>query len=439
MVQNSAGNIPSRPTAIDLFSGAGGMSLGFEQAGFDVVAAVDFDPVHAATHEYNFPYCPVICADAADVTGAELLSTARLKREELDVLFGGPPCQGFSIIGKRSSRDPRNRGLMHFHRLLDELRPRCFVLENVPGIASLGTHLERFIAQCRESGYNVVEPQILDAASYGVPQRRKRLFLYGLREGLRQPKYPAATHESRATRGQSLNGHGGLPHGPSVEEALGDLPDVEKIPHLRDHDAVRYKPSSGSSYARQLRGEELDPTDFGYERKYDRQLLTCSKCVKHSPACRTRFQATPAGTVEPRSRLPRLSLDGVASTLRAGTLPDRGSFMSPRPIHPTSPRCITVREAARLHSYPDWFRFHVTKWHGFRQIGNSVPPLLARAVARSVFETLRDQPTKPRHSIPVGSEWKLSIAFTKASVGISGRKPTGTNGRLTPSTAVFRS
>lgn len=401
------------------------MSLGFEQAGFDVVAAVELDPVNAATHEFNFPFCPVLCADATAVTGAQILRAARLQPGELDVVFGGPPCQGFSVMGKRSSKDPRNRNLQHFHRLLDELQPRYLVVENVPGLASLGTHLKQFISKCRDSGYYILEPIVLDAASFGVPQQRRRLFLFGYRRGVRAPKHPEPTHVSR---GATKNGSNGnlLPLGPSVMDAIGDLPDVDRIRSLIGSDSVRQKLTGGGSYARAMRNELCDDLDFAHPREYDSLLLTCSQRIEHTEACRKRFGNTEPGRVEPRSRLMRLSPDGVAHTLRAGTLPDRGSFMSPRPIHPTSPRCITVREAARLHSFPDWFRFHMTKWHGLRQIGNSVPPLLARAVAASVMSALGHTPTKPRNVVPIGNNWKVSIAFSKGAVGIRSARPSKT-------------
>jgi DNA (cytosine-5)-methyltransferase 1 len=117
-------------------------------------------------------------------------------------------------------------------------------------------------------------------------------------------------------------------------------------------------------------------------------LLSSSLRTIHTELSVRRFNDTAPGNVEPVSRFLKLDPNGISNTLRAGTASDRGAFTSPRPIHPFSPRCITVREAARLHSYPDWFRFHVTKWHGFRQIGNSVPPLLAQAVASRIIEKL---------------------------------------------------
>lgn len=126
-------------------------------------------------------------------------------------------------------------------------------------------------------------------------------------------------------------------------------------------------------------------------------LLTGSLLTDHTELSRQRFAAIAPDDVEPVSRFKKLALNGICNTLRAGTASDRGAFTSPRPIHPTVPRVITVREAARLHSYPDWFRFHATKWHGFRQIGNSVPPLLARAVGGQIMKLCaKSQKSRPR-------------------------------------------
>src|SRR3712207_1102303 len=138
-----------RPIAIDLFAGAGGMSLGFEQAGFDVVCAVEYDPVHAAAHEFNFPLTKVLCADVAKLSADELRAAARLGLEAhghdpeawdgtVDAIFGGPPCQGISFIGRRLVDDRRNALVFHFFRLVSELRPRYVVMENVPGMAKGG-------------------------------------------------------------------------------------------------------------------------------------------------------------------------------------------------------------------------------------------------------------------------------------------------------------
>jgi len=134
----------------------------------------------------------------------------------------------------------------------------------------------------------------------------------------------------------------------------------------------------------------------------------------HTPDSIERFGKTPLGETEPISRFHKLDPDGICNTLRAGTASDHGAFTSPRPIHPVSPRCITVREAARLHSYPDWFRFHVTKWHGFRQIGNSVPPLLAQAVASKLVEQLTTHPRKAKTG-KVGDPALLALNMSEAA------------------------
>ncbi|MFO0211734.1 MAG: DNA cytosine methyltransferase, partial [Pseudanabaena sp.] len=123
-----------RPIAVDLFAGVGGMTLGFEQAGFDVLASVEIDPIHCATHEYNFPMWKVICASVTDISGDDIRQKSDIGDREVDVVFGGPPCQGFSLMGKRAFDDPRNQLVSHFMRLVTELRAKYFVMENVKGL-----------------------------------------------------------------------------------------------------------------------------------------------------------------------------------------------------------------------------------------------------------------------------------------------------------------
>src|SRR6266404_5009353 len=120
----------TRPIGIDLFAGAGGMSLGFEQAGFEIVASIDYDPIHCATHEFNFPNCSTICRSVTDIDGIEIRELAKMGKRDIDVVFGGAPCQGFSLIGKRALDDPRNRLVNHFVRVVSELKPKFFVFEN---------------------------------------------------------------------------------------------------------------------------------------------------------------------------------------------------------------------------------------------------------------------------------------------------------------------
>ena len=402
-------NSLERPVAIDLFAGAGGLALGFEQAGFDIAAALEFDPIHAAAHKHNFPDAAVVCADIRSVSGDDIRKAAGLGRRPIDVVVGGPPCQGFSLIGHRVLEDPRNSLVFHFYRLVAELKPRIFVMENVPGMAT-GSHTEllrELIQRFQDSGYRVRLPyRILNAADYGVPQDRRRVFLLGARSDARLPDYPepATLWNGRRANGAPPLPLGNLKPGPTVIEAIGDLPEIEEYDELFEKDELARRITGGSRYARILRGELRDPGDFSYPRKRDRKILTGCRRAQHTDLSRGRFSSTEPGETEPVSRFYRLPSDGVCNTLRAGTASDRGAFSAPRPIHPTRSRCISVREAARLHSFPDWFRFHTTIWHGFRQIGNSVPPLLGRAVGASVMGALGLKPHKPELELALGSE-----------------------------------
>jgi DNA (cytosine-5)-methyltransferase 1 len=389
-----------RPIAIDLFAGVGGLSLGFEQAGFDVVAAVEIDPIHAAVHKVNFPRCSVICRDVRSLTGDEIRKVAGLRHQTVDAVIGGPPCQGFSLIGHRVLDDPRNGLVFHFLRLVAELKPRIFVMENVPGMAT-ASHtglLSELIDRFRDLGYRVRLPyQILNAANFGVPQDRRRLFLVGARRGTSLPNYPQAlTAPPPDDRTGNPYRHlcTPLPSCPTSREAIKDLPDIERFESLLDTDELRHRLNGGSNYALMLRGEISDPTDYSHTRKHDPAILTGCLRARHTALSRKRFASTCPGSTEPVSRFFRIPYDGICNTLRAGTATDRGAFSAPRPIHPIYARCISVREAARLHSYPDWFRFHRTIWHGFRQIGNSVPPRLARAVGTAVLKALGLKPFK---------------------------------------------
>lgn len=412
-----------RPVAIDLFAGAGGLGLGFEQAGFDIVAAVEYDPIHAAIHELNFPYGTTICRDIREVTGEGIRDASGLGRRAVDVVVGGPPCQGFSLIGHRVLEDPRNALVFHFLRLVKELKPRVFVMENVPGMAT-GQHtqmVEELIDGFREAGYRVRLPyRILNAANYGVPQDRRRVFLLGARSDTRLPDYPRAATRLRAN---GRNGNGAaqlalsldLDDCPSVADAIGDLPDVERYPEQLKSDELAARIRGGSRYARALRGDLEDPEDYSYRRVRESEALTGCRWARHTALSRRRFAETTPGDTEPVSRFYRLPADGVCNTLRSGTATDRGAFTAPRPIHPTFARCITVREAARLHSYPDWFRFHRTIWHGFRQIGNSVPPLLGRAVGAAIADALGVGRVRPRETLPLGDERLAAFDMRQAA------------------------
>lgn len=394
---SSGMSIDVRPVAVDLFAGAGGLSLGLEQAGYDIAAAVEYDPIHAAVHEFNFPYGKTFAHDVSTITGDEIRQGSGIGEREIHLVAGGPPCQGISMMGKRAIDDPRNALLKEFVRVVVELNSRYFLMENVSGL-TVGKHrqlLDEVIELFERSGYHIVRPvRVLQAADYGTPQSRKRLILLGARADVPLPSYPAAKVTARTISGALPAQESVLPLGPSVIDAIGDLPDADRFEYLLHDDHVTTNAyGTPSTYAARLRGLELDPEDFSRPRPADPNFLSSSARTVHTIKSVHRFESAQPGTTEPVSRFLRLHPDGLCNTLRAGTNSDRGAFTAPRPIHPTLPRVITVREAARLHGYPDWFRFHVTKWNGFREIGNSVPAALGRAVGTSILRADEVRPS----------------------------------------------
>jgi DNA (cytosine-5)-methyltransferase 1 len=412
-----------RPVVVDVFAGAGGLSLGFEQAGFEVAAAVEYDPIHALAHRYNFPNSEVLCRDvrrvhAADIHAAAASGVARTKRykadvPQIDVLIGGPSCQGFSSGGRRDDDDERNELLLHFVRLVCEVGPRAFVLENVPGLLEPRFKDFRTSAfdQLRRAGYSLTgTDRWVDASDFGVAQVRKRVIVIGLRDGT---PHDLVANESRAKW--------------TVRDAFDGLPKIEDYPELLYGDSVelrkndrRRRERTESTYARELSGLS-EVRDLSRPRIWNESLTTNSLRTVHSAETIRRFVATEPGATEPVSRFYRLLLDSPSRTLRAGTGSERGAHTSPRPIHPIHPRVITVREAARLHGYPDWFRLASTNWHGHRQVGNSVPPPLAKAAAEIVMAALGRRPRKLIAKLPLGDISWLATRPDAAAKIVSAR------------------
>ena len=349
----SAQNIMQNKIAVSLFSGAGGLDLGVEQAGFEVRAAVEIDPIHAQVHARNFPDTLILNTSIREVVANQLLDIAG---GSIDLLFGGSPCQDFSINGKRQ---PGSRAALiwEFFRLVVQCRPSYFVFENVPGFAqgNLKPLFGMFLARCQDCGYQVTHG-ILNAKDYLVPQDRKRLFVVGARNGLTLPNLPSP-----------------MPGKTTVKEAIADLPSPVSegfLPYSSLKEPSIY----------------VEKVNFGYPTP---EQITAIGTTEHSQEVRQRFACTLPGDKEPVSHFPRLHPDRPSPTLKAGTPSERGAHTAPRPIHYKYNRVITAREAARLHSFPDCFQFADTKWYQLMQIGNSVPPWLARAVAATIAEQLR--------------------------------------------------
>jgi DNA (cytosine-5)-methyltransferase 1 len=418
-----------RPTGIDLFAGAGGLSLGFEQAGFDVCAAVEIDPVHGAAHEFNFPECSVISRSVVGLTAADIRKAAGIGGRTVDCVFGGPPCQGFSLIGQRALEDPRNSLVLEFVRLVAELGARTFVFENVKGL-TIGRHkefLRELVIAFNDAEYDVRMPwHVLDAANYGVPQHRERLILIGAKKGIPLPGYPMPRTNPADIRKEIP----GLPVGPTCQDAIGDLPDADCFAPLIESDIVPTTAyGQGGDYAKELRCQSDNAWHYGYLRAWNPNMLTSSARTSHTDISRRRFAETQPGDVEPISRFFKLAATGLSNTLRAGTDGSRGAFTSPRPIHYDHARCITVREMARLHGFPDWFRFHATKWHGARQIGNSVPPPLARAIAGEIIKALGVHPVRPDELQTLGETALLYMEMSEAAEHFGVKAPNGRRDR----------
>src|SRR5262249_37911275 len=210
------------------------MSLGFEQAGFDVRAAVEIDPVHCAVHKFNFPHCAVVARSVSGLTAHDIKQAGGISGP-VDCVFGGPPCQGFSLIGHRALEDPRNALVLEFVRLVAELDARTFVFENVKGL-TVGRHrlfLDELVTAFDDIGYTVRVPwKVCDTAWYGVPQRRERLILIGAQKSIRLPKYPAPVTSPAGDLRL------GLPGGPTCSDAIGDLPNADSYAALREGDEV---------------------------------------------------------------------------------------------------------------------------------------------------------------------------------------------------------
>lgn len=393
-----------RGVGIEVAGGAGMFALGAEMSGLDIHASVEINERHSTAHKQTMPYCTTINRDMREVSIDSLRRQAGLEKTDIDVvtyspppigLIGGPPCQGLSSMGKRDPEDPRNKLLHEWARFADEADVPYACMENVPDLFAkrnerlLGDVIERL----QRANFNIVEPfQVLDARSFGVPQARKRAVIYAYRSGNAAPEYPVPTHSFADDDGSLFY------NTPTVADAFVGLPDADEFEELLYRHWVKLQdgPSAPvSAYHAYCLGLSNDPTDYSYRRVWDRSLLTCSQLTQHTPESIARFMATAPGKNERTSRRHRLNPEGYSLTLRAGTGSDKGSFTAVVPIHSKGSRAVTVREAARLQSIPDWVPLSPVKITGFQQIGNSVPPLMAKAIVESIVKAAGIIPQKP--------------------------------------------
>ena len=341
-----------KPIVIDLFSGCGGLSLGFEMAGFDVKLAIDNWEDALVTYRFNHKHTDTLNADLLNLDPAKVEQDFNL--HEVDVIIGGPPCQGFSVAGKRIIDDDRNKLYKSFVRFVDHFKPKAFVMENVPNILSIGNGAVRnaIINDFSALGYNVAY-KVLIASDYGVPQNRRRAIFVGLLDG--DYIFPSPTTEIRVT----------------TKEAISDLPE-ETI-----NDGEGYPIAPQSEYQRLMRGNS--------------STLNNHQATVHTAETKRIIAMVPDGCNY--KCLPKemwsLRKVHIAWTRMDSKKPcftiDTGHNHH---FHYSFNRVPTVRESARIQSFPDNFLFIGGKGSQLKQVGNAVPPLMANEIAKQLLKQL---------------------------------------------------
>lgn len=331
-----------RPTALDLFSGCGGLTEGLKQAGFRVLGAVEIDKVAAETYRLNHPTVHLWRRNILSLSVPEVMRTLALKAGELDLLAGCPPCQGFSTLrtlnGSRSIKDDRNDLVLQLRRFVKGLRPKTVMLENVPGLAA-DHRMETLVAELESCGY-LVHYKVCDAADYGVPQRRKRVILLAGTNG--RPRFAPKSRIRKTVR----DAIGSLPIPGDSGDLIHDLPETrgERVRRV-----IRRIPKNG--------GSRTDLPDSA-------QLPCHQKCNGFKDV------------------YGRMAWDNVAPTITTGCFnPSKGRF-----LHPEQDRGITMREAALLQTFPEGYVFRCVtgKTKIAEMIGNALPPELVRRQAIAV-------------------------------------------------------
>jgi DNA (cytosine-5)-methyltransferase 1 len=364
---------------IDLFSGAGGLSLGTARAGFDVRAAVELEPNAFRAHKVNFPSAVHLRRSVARLSGSDLLHLSGIGKKEDFGIIGGPPCQGFSVIGRRDAADPRNRLFVHFFRIVAETRPLFFVAENVPGILAKGNNRVLESALELVPKYHVTGPLTIAANDFGAPTSRERVFFIGV-DRTRMARLGVALFKPPA------------PETVLVRDALAGLP-VRINPFSPTDGWRKVSVKRVGRFAERLWGHVPqgvgDAVALG--RLRTKQQANGNLGTVHSTEVARRYAAVRYGEIDHITKSRRLDPNGLCPTLRAGTGPEKGRFQAVRPLHPSQDRVITPREAARLQGFPDWFQFSHTRWHSFRMIGNSVSPILAEGLLTIIQQALQEE------------------------------------------------
>lgn len=348
----------------DLFCGCGGFSKGFQNAGFDIKLGIDIWQDAITTFKYNFPDAVTITDDISDLNGNDLLSCANLTANDVDVIIGGPPCQGFSLSGKRMIDDPRNILYKSFVRMVSDIKPKVFVMENVPGLVKLfkGKVKDQVIEDFSNLGYEVTLGQ-LTACDYGVPQARKRVFFVGLNKSKIKNTdkfiFPTPTH-----------GEERKPY-ISCKDAISDLDFIGDTTLLQEHDNYKIKPQN----------------DYQVMMRKDSPKLLNHVTTIHTEKTRSIIALVPDGGNYKSlpEELQQTRKVNIAWTRMDSQKPcftiDTGHNHH---FHYRANRVPTVRESARIQSFPDDFEFIGIKTSQLKQVGNAVPPLLAQAIGEQI-------------------------------------------------------
>lgn len=379
---------------IDLFAGAGGMSRGLEMAGFQIKAAIESVPRAAKTHELNFPGSRVIAGDIQEFPPSRFAKASGVLPGQVDLLAGGPPCQTFSTIGRAKIRsiksevvekaDPRNYLFKNFFDYVAYYQPRVFLMENVPAIRSKykGQLFSRILDIVDELNYEV-HISTLNAADFGVPQTRKRLFVVGTQKGLNY-SFPQPTHYDPNDLLEGESCPSSLSPYLTVKDALSDLPEVSD--GCREHH-LPYRSAPMCGYQRLLRSKNgsvgNNTCRMSNERAKEvfRHMQQGDKYMDLPPEVR---KILPFREDIFHDRLKRLQNDRPSWTVLAHIGMDGYMY-----IHPTENRTLSVREAARIQSFNDEFEFVGNMREQYVQVGNAVPPLLAKAIGTSIAECLQ--------------------------------------------------
>lgn len=384
---------------VDLFAGAGGLSCGLEMAGFYPILANEINPNYAKTYKQNHPNTEVVIDDIREVCNRNIKKILGLKVGELDLLAGGPPCQGFSINAPiRSLDDERNHLFMDYLRIAETLKPKAILIENVPGIISLGkgTVIEKIFKALETMGYSV-GLRILFAGHYGVPQMRFRTTIIAIKGKGRSINFPDPIYNASAvanfTRAKELciNIHPlfaqHLKPFTKVWDAISDLPEIEPG---NSNCTFDYPALPKSEYQTILR-KNSNHIENHICSKLAKINLERLKYIPQGGSWRDiPFELLPAGLKRARrsdhtKRYGRLHPEGLCSTVLTKCDPHWGSF-----FHPVQDRVISVREAARIQSFPDSYIFYGSTTQQYEQVGNAVPPFLAKAIGETILKLIGD-------------------------------------------------